>query len=62
METKQCKKCGCAMPIDSKGNLCISCATRRWERIKMGIKGVAGTALGIIVGFFTYKKTGGKRK
>lgn len=51
VEVKKCKKCGCELSSDTKGNLCLNCKKKKgkfWRRVGDGIAAVASFALLVV--------------
>lgn len=51
VEVKKCKKCGCELSSDTKGNLCLNCKKKRgrfWRRVGEGAGVVLSVALFVV--------------
>ena len=51
IEVKKCKKCGCELASDTKGNLCLNCKKKKgklWRHVFEGAGTVASVALLIV--------------
>lgn len=51
VEVKKCKKCGCELSSDTKGNLCLNCKKKKgkfWRRVGEGAAAAASVLLLVV--------------